>query len=642
MNKKYKDNKLRLHIVILLLIVISTFFLSVGYASLESITLDINGKVTAIPESEVFISDIQYSTNVNADIEKSIIHQYYQTMIHNTVVLGEASDSSITYIVNIVNSSNETYSFKNIEYVQDFYDNPNIVYELDGLKQGDLLLNKGQITFEITFHYLNNTFTGNNVLNSYLNFKFVKEENPEEIADINNVSTNTNQIIIYNAEKDKVALDITNNNNASIDFNLSIDNHIIDTISLDAKQTKTIVKDIKGILSTLKSNKEYTVMVETAVSPIQKKETGIKIQVFPTITNYNFGLRTDGNEENPYLIYKIEDIVSLAQCVNSGNTFAGTCVRLMNNVDFNSPNDYYNSLDTRFGDLNGNAGDQNQIITEMTTGNGFIMIGNSETNSFQGTFEGNNARIDNIMINKTDSGLESRIGLFSYINNATIKNLTISGNYNIVKDGAGLIGGILGNSSIINCHNNVNITNIMNNFSVGGLVGTLMQQSNVIIDNSSNNATITNGSATGGLVGLVWNSVLTISNCNNTGIIISNGTQNQFTGGFVAKDNTTGATIILRNSINSGEVRGITNVDAFVGKCFGRLDSQECTNTGNIINGGLVKKAPITNQEVQGPINIEEPKVDENTIVVENTVTNTFVEQNITNTENVNTNIVSK
>ena len=383
-------------------------------------------------------------------------------------------------------------------------------------------------------------------------------------------------------------------------------------------------------------------MVETAVSPIQKKETGIKIQVFPTITNYNFGLRTDGNEENPYLIYKIEDIVSLAQCVNSGNTFAGTCVRLMNNVDFNSPNDYYNSLDTRFGDLNGNPGDQNQIITEMTTGNGFIMIGNSELNSFQGIFEGNNARIDNIMINKTDSGLESRIGLFSYINNATIKNLTISGNYNIVKDGAGLIGGILGNSSIINCHNNVNITNIMNNFSVGGLVGTLMQQSNVIIDNSSNNATITNGSATGGLVGLVWNSVLTISNCNNTGIIISNGTQNQFTGGFVAKDNTTGATIILRNSINSGEVRGITNVDAFVGKCFGRLDLQECTNTGNIINGGLVKKAPITNQEVQGPINIEEPKVDENTIVVENTVTNTFVEQNITNTENVNTNIVSK
>jgi len=314
----------------------------------------------------------------------------------------------------------------------------------------------------------------------------------------------------------------------------------------------------------------------------------------------------------------------------------------MNNVDFNSPNDYYNSLDTRFGDLNGNPGDQNQIITEMTTGNGFIMIGNSELNSFQGIFEGNNARIDNIMINKTDSGLESRIGLFSYINNATIKNLTISGNYNIVKDGAGLIGGILGNSSIINCHNNVNITNIMNNFSVGGLAGTLMQQSNVIIDNSSNNATITNGSATGGLVGLVWNSVLTISNCNNTGIIISNGTQNQFTGGFVAKDNTTGATIILRNSINSGEVRGITNVDAFVGKCFGRLDLQECTNTGNIINGGLVKKAPITNQEVQGPINIEEPKVDENTIVVENTVTNTFVEQNITNTENVNTNIVSK
>ena len=298
-------------------------------------------------------------------------------------------------------------------------------------------------------------------------------------------------------------------------------------------------------------------------------------------------------------------------------------------------------LDTRFGDLNGNAGDQNQIITEMTTGNGFIMIGNSETNSFQGIFEGNNARIDNIMMNKTDSTLESRIGLFSYINNATIKNLTISGNYNIVKDGAGLVGGVLGNSSIINCHNNVNVTNTLNNFSVAGLAGTLMQQSNVIIDSSSNNATITNGSATGGFVGLVWNSVLTVTNSTNTGIIISNGTQNQFTGGFVAKDNTTGATIILRNSNNSGEIRGITNVGAFVGKNFGRLDSQGCTNTGNIIDGSSVKKAPVTTQDVQTPNNMEEPNVNEDT-TTQNTVANTVVESNTTNIEKDNTNIVSK
>ena len=52
---------------------------------------------------------------------------------------------------------------------------------------------------------------------------------------------------------------------------------------------------------------------------------------------------------------------------------------------------------------------------------------------------------------------------FQHIN---LKNLTISGNYNIVKDGAGLVGGVLGNSSIINCHNNVNVTNTLNNFSV--------------------------------------------------------------------------------------------------------------------------------------------------------------------------------
>ena len=168
-----------------------------------------------------------------------------------------------------------------------------------------------------------------------------------------------------------------------------------------------------------------------------------------------------------------------------------------------------------------------------------------------------------------------------------------------------------------------------------------MQQSNVIIDSSSNNATITNGSATGGFVGLVWNSVLTVTNSTNTGIIISNGTQNQFTGGFVAKDNTTGATIILRNSNNSGEIRGITNVGAFVGKNFGRLDSQGCTNTGNIIDGSSVKKAPVTTQDVQTPNNMEEPNVNEDT-TTQNTVANTVVESNTTNIEKDNTNIVSK
>lgn len=639
MNKKYKDNKLRLHILILGLIIISTFFLSVGYATLESITLDINGKVTAIPQSEVFISDIQYSENVNADTEKSIIHQYYQTMVHNTVVLGETSDSSITYIVTIVNSGNENCSFKDVEYVQDFYDNQNIIYELDGIKQGDLLTSKGQVTFKITFHYLNNTFAGNNVLNSYLNFKFVKEENPEEIADINNISTNVNQIMVYNAGKDKVSIDITNNNNASIDFNLTLDSHIIDTVSLEPKQTKTILKDTREIIQTLSPNTEYTIMIETAVSPIQTKETGVTVQVFPTITNYNFGLRTVGNEENPYLIYKIEDIVRLAQNVNSGNTFAGNCIRLIKSVDFNCPDDYYNSLDTSFGDLNGNAGDQNQLITEMTTGTGFIMIGNSEASSFQGIFEGNNARIDNIMMNKLDSSVESRVGLFSYINNATIKNLTISGNYNVVKDGGGLVGGALNESKILNCSNNVNITNTSGGISVGGFIGQVMPGSNVIIDNCTNNANITNVATTGGLVGIVNNSILTVSNSNNTGNITSTGQSSQWTGtgGLVGKDNSGGATIILRNSHNSGEVRATGYVDAFVGNMSknGSLTKDGCTNTGNIIVGNKaqsVSNTELITTEIQSEndTTIENQKeISDKNIEVQNKDTNITVEEKI-------------
>ena len=68
----------------------------------------------------------------------------------------------------------------------------------------------------------------------------------------------------------------------------------------------------------------------------------------------------------------------------------------MNSLDYNNSNNYYNSHDTSFGNLNENESDSNEILTEMTSGKGFIMIGNSETNSFQGIFDGNNNKIDNI------------------------------------------------------------------------------------------------------------------------------------------------------------------------------------------------------------------------------------------------------
>lgn len=582
MNKKYKDGRLRLHFIILGFIIISTFFLSIGYATFESITLDINGQVTAVPQSDIYISNAEYSTNVNADTENSIIHQYYQTTLYNTVILGNSANSSITYNITMYNNSDVTYTFNSVQYKEEFYDNLNIVYELEGLKKGDLLLSKQQLTFSIKFHYMNNVVPNNNILNSYLNFKFVKGTNPAGVPDINNIVTNANKIMIYNAEKDKVLIDITNNNYAPMNLNLMIEDNIIDTISIEPQQSKILEKSIKGILGKLQTNKEYEVIIKQVESDSQVKASGVKIQVFPTITNYDFGLRTDGTEENPYLINQIEDITRLAQNVNTGNTFANIYIKQIKDLDF--------------------------------TNSEFTMIG-MQAYPFQGIYDGDNKRIDNISItDTTENNKDNRMGFFRYISNATIKNLTLSGNYNIINDCGGFVGGAIGNCNILNCHNYINITNSVSGFSAGGILGYLTPSSNVLIDNCSNNANITNVDNTGGLVGLVHSSVLTLTNGKNTGTVTAN-----IAGGLVSKDNSGGATIIIRNSQNSGEVRGKTYAGAFVGNMSqnGSLTPEGCTNTGNIIIGTTSKSASSSQQSPEATSIEETPIENDETIDIQ-------------------------
>ena len=83
----------------------------------------------------------------------------------------------------------------------------------------------------------------------------------------------------------------------------------------------------------------------------------------------------------------------------------------MNNLDFQKEENYK--------DVETNK----DIVTE---GSGFTPIGGG-SNYFKGNFDGNNNRIDNLYIKNSDATKIS-IGLFGYIENSTISNLTLSGN----------------------------------------------------------------------------------------------------------------------------------------------------------------------------------------------------------------------
>ena len=188
-NSFYKNSK-----VFLLLIVVSTFFLGIGYAQISSIKLSVSGTSTAKAQTGIVITDVTYSSNNNANTTNSKINTYYQSMLDSTIVLGNTLDSNITYNVSIINMSSDNVLFDKVVYGESFYDNNDIVFELTNLNPNDPL-NAGQtINFQITFKYKTDlTEVTNNVLNSYLNFKF-KMENGVIITFDSNGGTSVNSM----------------------------------------------------------------------------------------------------------------------------------------------------------------------------------------------------------------------------------------------------------------------------------------------------------------------------------------------------------------------------------------------------------------------------------------------------------------
>lgn len=160
-------------------------------------------------------------------------------------------------------------------------------------------------------------------------------------------------------------------------------------------------------------------------------------------------------------------------------------------------------------------------------------IGN-ETNQYTGTFDGRNHTIKDMSITKQGNNS----GLFGYIANATIKNITISGKITIIAEsyteGYGSIAGRMDNSTIINCHSSVNITITKDSTIVatenncighiGGIVGKMHEANSAISDCSYSGTIELNDrpvKVAAGIAGYAINSAVPITNCSFTGTIHS-------------------------------------------------------------------------------------------------------------------------
>ena len=155
------------------LIFIVTLFMSIGYAEISDVLLNITGTVEATVQEGVFITTI---SNTSGETTVSKINYFLGTMFESQIVLGNTVDSSISYDVTLYNNSDKEYIF--IDTLTDttdgtLYDNQNIEYNIKGIQKYETTIAPTQsLKFTITFKYKEGADLSQNVLNSKLNFRF--------------------------------------------------------------------------------------------------------------------------------------------------------------------------------------------------------------------------------------------------------------------------------------------------------------------------------------------------------------------------------------------------------------------------------------------------------------------------------------
>ena len=194
-----------------------------------------------------------------------------------------------------------------------------------------------------------------------------------------------------------------------------------------------------------------------------------------------------GKQEDPYKIYRAIDLKNFRDLVNRENGNPAAWAVLMENITLNSSKEW-------------------------------TPIGNSFSNSYSGTFNGDGHTISGLYIDSSDVDYK---GLFGRVNGGTVQDLTVSGSVS----GHWYVGGVVG-------YNN------------GG---------NVTGCTFSGSGTVTGSNSVGGVVGLNFGG--TVENCYNIGNV-SGGTSGGVVGG-------NGGTV--ENCYNIGDVSGNSYVGGVVG-----------------------------------------------------------------------------
>lgn len=203
------------------------------------------------------------------------------------------------------------------------------------------------------------------------------------------------------------------------------------------------------------------------------------------------------------------------------------------------------------------------------TGEAWTPIG-SESNPYTGTFDGQNHTISGMTLENA----ESYSGLFGNVT-GTVRDFTVTGSITITGDETvSRVGGAVGSlgtasvgGTVSGVTSKVNITVSAGNDHIGGVVGSMPENSSPTVESCvyTGNITVTvEAGSVAGVVGYIRTG--TIQNCANWGGISINTGGNGSVGGILGYCNN--GKIYIRNCYNSGSIaaEGTANVGAIVGQ----------------------------------------------------------------------------
>ena len=270
-----------------------------------------------------------------------------------------------------------------------------------------------------------------------------------------------------------------------------------------------------------------------------------------TITGgiFNTPMTGSGTETDPYQISTADQLKLFRDKVNDAKTKEETKICAVLTADSDLKNEEWTPIGIGNGTRNG-------VPIDFP---------------YSGTFDGNGHTISGLNVNyRNKNG-----GLFCYVMNATIKNLTVAGSVTHSSGDGVAYGGIVGcadSSTIENCTNRCTVTG---NWYAGGIVG-WSTDSDII--GCANFGNISSPSFSGGICGKIGGENdaagidATIRDCYNVGMVSGN-----YAGGITGQSDSEHIDILIANCYNVGSLHGSTNT----GEIIGDLSGPICTTIDN-------------------------------------------------------------